>query len=405
MRITWFRASVLVVVVAAVAFLGWRMVRPMNIFAVSPSFERPMSTAKIPDILQSLSANECATCHQEFFDEWKTTIHSQAWTDPYYQADLKFDGSQQICLNCHIPLDNQQENLVLGFRDKAKWDPILAPNPDFDHDLQQEGVTCLACHLKEGKILGSRGSKNAPHPVEKIQSGNQICVRYHVVKNEGWDTFFRFPPCGTVAEINSSAEQPAVRGASGEMSISEIEKLGCISCHMPLTQRPVADGLDPKPVRQHLWRGGHDKEMVKGALSVELNEIEPKSKNERLFKLTLTNTGAAHYLPTGTPDRHLVATIRLLDGNGNVIDEEKHTLKRTIMWRPFIVDLWDTRLPRNQPRTFDYSFSTNTFPPAETLEAVVEYFLVDEKRRKRIGYDDKDATHYEVFNQRLKLAP
>ncbi|MCK5167441.1 MAG: hypothetical protein KAQ66_08980, partial [Rhodospirillaceae bacterium] len=171
MRITWFRVFVLVVAVAATAFLGWRMVRPMNIFAVSPSFERPMSTAKLPEGIESLSANECAGCHQEFFDEWKTTIHSQAWTDPYYQVDLKFDGSQQICLNCHIPLDRQQENLVLGFRDKDKWDPILAPNPDFDYELQQEGVTCAACHLKEGKILGPRGSKSAPHPVEKIQSG------------------------------------------------------------------------------------------------------------------------------------------------------------------------------------------------------------------------------------------
>ena len=405
MRITWFRVFVLVVAVAATAFLGWRMVRPMNISAVSPSIERPMSTAKLPEGIESLSANECAGCHQEFFDEWKTTIHSQAWTDPYYQVDLKFDGSQQICLNCHIPLDRQQENLVLGFRDKDKWDPILAPNPDFDYELQQEGVTCAACHLKEGKILGPRGSKSAPHPVEKIQSGNQICVRCHVVKNEGWDVFFRFPPCGTVAEINTSNKQTFARGPSGELSVGEIEGLGCVDCHMPLTQRPVADGFKSKQVRQHLWRGGHDPKMVSGALSVSLVEQSSPASKKRNFALTLTNTGAAHYLPTGTPDRHLVATFRLLDNKGALIDEEKHTLKRTIMWRPFIIDLWDSRLPRGQPRTFDYSFSNNNNPRAETLEVVVEYFLVDEARRKRIGYDDKDATHYEVFSQRLKLVP
>ena len=402
MRITWFRTSVLVVVIAAIAFIGWRMVRPMNIFAVSPAFERPISTAKIPDILQSLSANECATCHKEFFDEWKTTIHSQAWTDPYYQVDLKFDGSQQICLNCHIPLDRQQENLVLGFNDDEKWDPILAPNPDFDHDLQQEGVTCNACHLREGKILGPRGSKNAPHPVEKIQSGNQICVGCHVVENDGWDTFFKFPPCGTVAEINTSKNHGS---SSGEMSVDEISELGCIDCHMPLVERPVADGFETKTVRQHLWRGGHDPDMVKGALSASLREQSVPMAKKREFTFTLTNTGAAHYLPTGTPDRHLVVSLRLLDGKGGVIDEETHTLKRTIMWRPFIVDLWDTRLPRGEPRVFDYSYSRKSEPDAKTLEVIVEYFLVDEKRRKRIGYDDKEATHYEVFSQRLKLAP
>ena len=30
-------------------------------------------------------------------------MHSQAWTDPYFQADWQFDGAQQICKNCHIP--------------------------------------------------------------------------------------------------------------------------------------------------------------------------------------------------------------------------------------------------------------------------------------------------------------
>lgn len=62
-------------------------------------------------------------------------MHAQAWTDPYYQVDYRFDGSQQICLNCHIPLENQQENRVIGFRDSEKFDPILEPNPDFDVEL------------------------------------------------------------------------------------------------------------------------------------------------------------------------------------------------------------------------------------------------------------------------------
>lgn len=405
MTMTTKRIAILVIAVAATAFLGWRMVRPMNIFSVSPSFERPISTAIIPEPLESLSATECANCHGEIYDEWKTTIHSQAWTDPYYQVDLKFDGSQQICLNCHIPLDRQQENLVLGFRDEAKWDPILAPNPDFDYDLQQEGVTCAACHLREGKILGASGSENAPHPVKKMQSGNEICVGCHVVKNEGWDTFFRFPPCGTVAEINSENQSSSQRGPSGEMSVDEIENLGCVNCHMPLVNRPSADGFDPKPVRRHIWRGGHDPDMVKQALSVSIDEKSRPSASSRDFAITLTNTGAAHYLPTGTPDRHLVLSLRLLDGKGNIIDEQTHTLKRTIMWRPFIIDLWDTRLPLGEPRVFDYSFSVTQNRAAETLEVNVEYFLVDEKRRLRIGYDDKDATHYQVFNQRLKLLP
>lgn len=400
------RTLIVFALVALTAFLGWRMIRPMNIFAVSTAFERPISTKNMPDILTTLRAEECAACHQEFYDEWSTTIHSQAWTDPYFKVDFEFDGSQQICLNCHIPLDRQQENLVLGFHDKEKWDPILAPNPDFDHDLQQEGVTCAVCHLKEGKILGPRGSTDAPHPVEKLQTGNQICVRCHVVSGDRWDTFFRFPPCGTVAEIRAGKAQqepPSPRGRSGEMTIEEIADLGCVGCHMPLTKRPPAEGSEPRELRRHLWRGGHDPTMVKQALTITLREESDAPPEKRRFALSLTNTGAAHYVPTGTPDRHLTVSLRLLDKDGGVVDEEFHTLKRTLMWRPFIIDLWDTRLARGETRTFDIEFPNEGDGSPVALEAVVKYFLVDENRRKRIGYDDKDATYFEVYRRRLDL--
>ena len=135
--------------VAIAVFFAWRFLRPLNIFIVSDKFARPVSTASIPEPLKTLRAEECGSCHQQPYQEWKTTIHSQAWTDPYFQTDWKFEGSPQICKNCHIPLDRQQEHKVIGFHDKEKWNPILEPNPEFDPVLQREGVTCAACHLRE----------------------------------------------------------------------------------------------------------------------------------------------------------------------------------------------------------------------------------------------------------------
>jgi hypothetical protein len=403
------RAIIGIILLATAAFLGWRFLRPMNIFVVGPAFERPVSTAQIPEPLETLRAGECAACHREIFDEWSTTIHSQAWTDPYFQVDFVFDGSQQICKNCHIPLDRQQEHLVLGFRDREKWDPILAPNPDFDPVLQHEGVTCAACHLREGEILGPSGSDAAPHPVRKLASGNEICANCHVVGGERWDTFYRFPPCGTVAEIRTTGgadqdrETAPSTGASGEVVLPDVAALGCVECHMPLTKRPVIEGDEPRLTRRHLWRGGHDPEMVKSGLAIDLREEAASAAGRRKFALTITNVGAAHYLPTGTPDRHLTVSLRLLDGYGDVLDEETHTLKRTILWRPFIIDLWDTRLPRWQPRTYEFEFSVAGKRTPAVLEAVVRYFLVDEKRRKRIGYADREATTYEVFRQHITL--
>lgn len=414
-------------------FLGWRFIRPMNIFIVSDSFERPLATAAVPVPLSTLHAEECAGCHREFFDEWRTTIHSQAWTDPYFQTDWQFDDSQQICMNCHIPLDRQQEHFILGFRDSDKLNPVLAPNPDFDPTLQQEGVTCAACHLRDGKIVGVLGTTDAPHPVKMIDDPNQICMRCHVVEGNRWDTLFRLPPCGTVAEIQttpfsrlrsddheSMTDQPVVptvapdtedtvlstasihqKEGSGKTVVPNTASLGCVQCHMPLVERPLVEGGEARTVRRHLWRGGHDPTMVSRALEVRFEEEPEQSADERSFMLTLTNVGAAHYLPTGTPDRFLSVDLRVLDSNGSVLKEQHHTLKRTVMWRPFIVDLWDTRLPRGQPRTYRITFPTHDTQQFAAVEAVVRYHLLDEARRRRIDYQNREPIDYKIFRQEL----
>jgi hypothetical protein len=136
------RVVVWATVLAALAgFLGWRMLRPLNIFTVSPAFERPLDTRAAPAVLGGLTAQECGRCHSAIYQEWRTSQHSRAWTDPYFQADWRFDGEQQVCKNCHIPLDRQQEDLVMGFRDRSKWKPILASNPGF-------GATARGRHLR-----------------------------------------------------------------------------------------------------------------------------------------------------------------------------------------------------------------------------------------------------------------
>lgn len=276
----------------------------------------------------------------------------------------------------------------------------MEPNPNFDPDLQHEGVTCTACHLRAGRIVGVFGDTDAPHPVKKLDDPNQVCVRCHVVEGERWDTFFRFPPCGTVAEIRST-RQSGVH--SDEVAVQDTADLGCVQCHMPLVTRPLVEGGKMRPVRRHLWRGGHDPEMVKDGLEIRFEEVAFASLDRRTFAVTLTNVGAAHYLPTGTPDRHLTVNLRLLDSQGKVLKQQKHTIKRTVMWRPFIVDLWDTRLLRWQPRTYELSFSANDKQRPEAVETVVRYHLLDERRRKRIGYENKQPIAYEVFRRKLFL--
>ena len=391
-----------------VIFLGWRLVRPLNIFVVTDNFARPIETKLLPASIDSLSARDCGVCHMVFLQEWQTSIHSQAWVDPYYQADWRFDGEQQICRNCHTPLDRQQPEKVLGFRDDEKWDPVLVENADFDKELQHEGVTCTACHLRDGMIEGVIGNTSAPHAVKRLDNANQICVRCHVVEGERWDTFFRFPPCGTVAEIQSTSSisnksEKHSDNKTGELSVQDIAALGCVECHMPAVQRPLVEGGVTRMARRHLWRGGHDPEMVRKAFSAELIENRLADKRKRKFTFEITNSGTRHYLPTGTPDRHLTVTLRLLDRDGKILKEQSHKLIRTVMWRPFIIDLWDTRIPYGEKRRYSLEYSKDQHRHAEAVEVKVRYHLVDESRAKRINYQYREPIDYEVFSKRIDL--
>jgi hypothetical protein len=369
------------------AFFLWRMVRPLNIFVVDDRFERPMAVAT-PEGLSTVSAGECRECHEDIYREWAESMHARAWRDPYFQVDFQFDGSQQICLNCHTPLENQQENLVLGFRDREKFKPLLKPNPSCDQTLREEGVTCAVCHVRDGKIVGPFASDEAPHPVAvdpDMVSGIGPCAQCHIVTNRRWDVFYRVPPCGTVAEISESGLKP-----------------DCIGCHMPQVSRPIASGGVVRRGRRHLFQGGHVPEMVKSALEVGYKIEELGGARVKLI-VSLTNTGAAHYLPTGTPDRHLSLDLRLLDRGGNTIKHKTFLMKRYILWRPFIVDMRDTRLPKGKTRVFSFEFSRQGKNPPGSLEVTVTYHLLDEKRRKRIGYENSEPIAYPIYRETIPL--
>ncbi len=154
--------------------------------------------------------------------------------------------------------------------------------------------------------------------------------------------------------------------------------------------------------RRHFFHGGHVSEMVISALQVGHKSEEPGGARTR-YVFSLTNTGAAHYLPTGTPDRHLTLEVRLLDRGGKTIKRESFLMKRQIMWRPFIVDLKDTRLPYGKPVRFSFEFSRYGRNPPRALDVLVTYHLLDEKRRKRIGYENGEPIAYPIYQETITL--
>ena len=98
------------------------------------------------------SAQECATCHQQIYDEWAISSHAYAAVSPMFHRfentinKLASGTIGYFCLRCHAPVAT-----TMGLRrDQAIWD---GPK------VFREGVTCVACHRVKtpyGKTHGER---------------------------------------------------------------------------------------------------------------------------------------------------------------------------------------------------------------------------------------------------------
>ena len=91
-----------------------------DIQLLTKSWEKVIPHQEIPEGLTALNAAYCGTCHREHYDEWRQSTHSHAWTDLQFQAEIKKESSPFMCINCHIPIQNQQEFIVTGLIDGDK---------------------------------------------------------------------------------------------------------------------------------------------------------------------------------------------------------------------------------------------------------------------------------------------
>ena len=91
---------------------------------------------------QILGSAKCASCHQDIFDQWQTSMHRLAGADPAYVRAVNFlvESKGMIgtryCEGCHAP-----STLLTGKLTENGHHGGTEGTPDF-----AEGVGCIACH-------------------------------------------------------------------------------------------------------------------------------------------------------------------------------------------------------------------------------------------------------------------
>jgi hypothetical protein len=387
-----------VVVAAALVYVYYTEVKPVVIFGLRSDYARAIPYQKVPEGLASLRAESCGTCHREIYEEWKSSIHASAYRDPFFQAYWKKDRNVWVCLNCHTPLENQQPTLIKDIPRGRVEKAVQEPNPRYDPEYQLEGVTCAACHVRDGVILGPFDDSVAPHPTQfdPYFRTAQVCYRCHNVVS-GPVQFYRVGPCGTYAEYE------------GKYFMQERGYI-CQSCHMPEVDRPVADGGPIRRGRRHLWRGGHDPDMIKRAVAIQVKADPPTPKpGDRVrFTLTLINAGAGHKIPTGDPDRHFTVEFLVEDGARQVLDRQVDTMGRWILWQPAIVEVYDNRLFPLAGRDYTYEYRMPAGSERLTVKTRVRYHILTdgqhEMLREKYGLTADDPYVFTIYEREFPLS-
>lgn len=300
----------------------------------------PVAVDSLPPGLASLSAQSCNACHWAAHDTWAQSGHAHAWADADFQAALRGAGESTACLSCHLPVAAQHADLAAGYVGDDVARPRLQPNPGFDATLMSEGVTCAACHVRDGKVLGTHASADAPHPVvvsAELQSA-ELCATCHQLT---WPEADR-PFYDTYGEWKASAYAEA--------------GVTCQDCHMA----PQAGAAQPGEVG--VVPAHRSPTTVARALTtlVTLPSATVTRGQPLDVGVTLINTGAGHSVPTGNPFKTWTIEVVVIDGAGkDLAPVQKVVLARTVEAAPPWKTTADDRLAVAQKKEFTARFTPN----------------------------------------------
>ena len=335
--------------------------RASAFFATQPEYFRPLADTSPPAGLQAMDTSVCVGCHPSQVTEWRDSIHARAWDDDQYQAELDKDpGVRWICINCHLPLYDQQQELPVGLQDGDLRRPQLEPNPTYSEALRDDAIGCAACHVREGHVEGPTGeAPGAPHATRRSSNltTSQFCIRCHGVE-------VRVEELDLVCAFATGREW-------SEWSRGQDPAPTCQSCHMPQVEHQRWVGAPVAPGSLHVFPGSLIPKRPSDAEAFEARQEQfpeglsttatfepllPRQGETAELVVTLTNDRAGHSVPTGDPERYVELRVRIGDARGNLLLEHVEVVRAKYEWHPTPRLVSDNRIAAGETRTYRIPF-------------------------------------------------
>ncbi len=295
----------------------------------------PIPTPVIPDGLSSISAQECNSCHFDTHDTWSGSDHQRGWNSENHTLFTAEEPLEPFCTGCHLPIasqhtDTSEQDNGSPTGDIETWDPTL----------QQEGVTCATCHVRDGTVYGVHATDNSPHPVTptpELQS-SELCATCHQLS---WP----------------EADRP-IYDTYGEWSRSWYAEAGitCQTCHM----RPTAGVATAGELGYYADHSTSIDSSRAITLQVSLDSPIATRGQEFIGSLSITNTGSGHAFPTGSPFKAVVVSVTLLDADQeSTADTFTGTIARVVQEEAPWNTISDNTLSPSESNDWNFNFVPN----------------------------------------------
>lgn len=364
--------------------LEYGAVKAADLFLPSPA--RNSSNVLLPNHAFP-DPSTCGSCHVGIHDAWSQSLHAKSATDELYlKVKEQFvvergEPAVRLCAACHAPVALMTGEVGLYNRESAS---------------SQQGVSCGFCHSLESVHSDSGGWLSNPARVRGYVGGNAFTPGNDLAKillnakpRVHQEDMFR--PVLSSGEVCKACHEFRINNVLVQSTWSEYKAssfsargVSCQSCHFSrsgasnaLEPGEVALGRSKPSVQWHRLLGGStmvaaNPESNLASLKNALT-LEGTLKSDSL-EVRVTNTGAAHAIPTGVADlRELWLEVRGLDVSGRVLflsgvldaaggfksntrvfhqvlqDENGNPIVRHDIWRAKRIAI-DTRIPAGGSR-------------------------------------------------------
>lgn len=299
--------------------------------SAAPFFpSRAQTGGRIVSVDQFESPATCGACHVQIFEQWKGSMHSNAWTDPVYRAALnlmsRVTGGKidNFCMGCHTPIGVVTKEATPSGRGMS--------------EVAEHGVQCDVCH----NISRSSGIGNGAYVLTPKLHGrtlefgpfNDSISPYHDTAYSKLHTKSEF--CGQCHDVTHPFNRLPLERTYTEWRDSSYagEGIQCQDCHMkPERGTATPFSKEREQIYTHYFVGGNAlvtkmlgsaahseraEAMLRSAANVEIFPPPTVSSGRPIkIRVRVANVGAGHKLPTGFPEgREMWLDLQLKDERG-----------------------------------------------------------------------------------------